>query len=126
VGRSAGAVVGAPGSATRLKVLFQSLAEHDIAAAAEHYEAARTGLGAQYLADIEAAVSLLKRQRYLGQAIAGYADYRQLLLKRFPYRLIYRLSADALVVIAVAHQRRRFGHWDDRVQEIAAVYVIAA
>lgn len=32
----------------------------------------------------------------------------------FPYVLIYRVAAGAVFVVAVAHQRRRPGHWAGR------------
>jgi plasmid stabilization system protein ParE len=35
-------------------------------------------------------------------------------LRRYPYRLVYRLVTDAVQVIAVAHDRRRPGYWRAR------------
>jgi toxin ParE1/3/4 len=39
---------------------------------------------------------------------------RRRLLKKFPYSVVYRILADRLQVIAVAHQRRRPGYWRGR------------
>ena len=39
---------------------------------------------------------------------------RRRLVKRFPYAVVYRILADHVQVIAVAHQRRRPGYWRDR------------
>ena len=36
---------------------------------------------------------------------------RRLLLKQFPFTVIYRDSTESIVVIAVAHQRREPGYW---------------
>jgi plasmid stabilization system protein ParE len=42
-------------------------------------------------------------------------QYRQkVFASPFPYVLIYRIAAGVVIVIAVAHQRRRPGHWADR------------
>jgi hypothetical protein len=45
-------------------------------------------------------------------AVARHA--RRILLDRFPYSVIYRASADEILIIAVAHLRRRPGYWRHR------------
>ena len=40
--------------------------------------------------------------------------HRQHLLRKYPYSLVYRLLDDMVVVVAVAHARRRFGYWKAR------------
>jgi len=43
------------------------------------------------------------------------AQYRQKVFAGpFPYVLIYRLAAGRAFIVAVAHQRRRPGHWAGR------------
>lgn len=39
---------------------------------------------------------------------------RRILFDRFPYSIYYRISDDALVVIAVAHAKRRPPYWASR------------
>lgn len=39
---------------------------------------------------------------------------RRLLLRRFPYALIYRCEAGIATVFALAHARRRPGYWQHR------------
>jgi plasmid stabilization system protein ParE len=85
----------------------------------------RPGLGTQFLADFDAVLDLISRQNHLGQAVPGQAVYRQLLLKRFPYRVIYRVTDDAIIVIAVAHQRRHPLAWQNQVQEAYAFCMAA-
>lgn len=63
--------------------------------------------------------------RYLGPARAEAfnapgmgATYefgtRRIVLPRFPYSVVYEVHADHIVIVAVAHQRRRPGYWRDR------------
>lgn len=40
---------------------------------------------------------------------------RRILLGQFPYKLVYRIEGDEIVVYAVAHQRRKPGYWRRRV-----------
>jgi plasmid stabilization system protein ParE len=37
--------------------------------------------------------------------------HRACLVKRFPYRIVYRIEPDQIVVIAIAHAKRRPGYW---------------
>jgi toxin ParE1/3/4 len=39
---------------------------------------------------------------------------RRFLIRRFPYLVIFRELADKILIIAVAHGRRRPGYWHDR------------
>lgn len=39
---------------------------------------------------------------------------RRILLDRFPFTIYYRVAHETLVVVAVAHQKRRPGYWSSR------------
>jgi len=39
---------------------------------------------------------------------------RRILLRRFPYAVVYRVEAQRVLVVAIAHQRRRPGYWRRR------------
>ena len=39
---------------------------------------------------------------------------RRVLLRRFPFKIIYLVEPDRCVVVAVAHWRRRPGYWKPR------------
>jgi len=39
---------------------------------------------------------------------------RRLLLRRFPFAVIYRLLGQSVFVVAMAHLKRREGYWADR------------
>lgn len=41
-------------------------------------------------------------------------ETRRILLRRFPYAIIYRLNAESIEIVAVAHGRRRPGYWQHR------------
>ena len=42
------------------------------------------------------------------------ARHRYFLLRRFPFRIIYRITNSEIVVIAVAHGSRSPGYWANR------------
>ena len=39
---------------------------------------------------------------------------RRHILRRFPYTISYEIQANTVIVLAVAHQRRKPGYWRDR------------
>ena len=43
-------------------------------------------------------------------------DARRMLLRRYPYVVIYRVVMDRIQILAVAHGRRRPGYWRDRLK----------
>ena len=109
-----------------MKLRVRSAAHLDIMVLAEFYEQERSGLGHDFLREVDAIFSLFRRQPYLGQRIDGHPELRGFQLKRFPYRVIYHLANNEVTILAVAHQRRRPESWQDRVQEAPAIYQLAA
>ena len=88
-----------------------ALAElHD--AAAFYAARANVELGLAFLAEFERGVSAIMADPKVGAVFRG--TRRRYLLRRFPYSIIYQVSAEELRVIAVAHQRRRPGYWVGR------------
>lgn len=39
---------------------------------------------------------------------------RRHVVSEFPYSIIYRIEKNRILVVAIAHQRRRFGYWRGR------------
>ena len=80
--------------------------------AALFYESRVTGLGKSFAAEIERTVSLIREFPDAGAAFEG--NLRRVRVDRFPYLIVYRRDAEALVIVAVSHQRRRPGYWRQR------------
>jgi len=85
--------------------------------AAIYYDAARSGLGSDFLDDIQFAISAVRRQPEIGTNI-GFG-FRRVLVRRFPFSVVYFLETGEVVVAAIAHQRRRPGYWGTRVNDPA-------
>ena len=93
-------------------------AQQDIEVAYQWYEARRAGLGTEFLDSLsnlferieEAPESFSRPEDY-----AGSRELRQGLPRRFPFRVLFELRADKiLLALAVAHTSRRPGFWQDR------------
>ena len=95
-------------------VRFTPLAEEDVAEAYGDYEAARGGLGDEFLAEVGRVLDLIGAYPEAGPTV--HRDLRRALVHRFPYSLYYRLDREAEVVEvrAVVHQRRHPRTWRRR------------
>ena len=71
-------------------------------------------LAEDFLTAISAARTQLLQFPQSGQKIGRSA--RRLLIKRFPYQLIYRVEVDTITVYAVAHLKRKPGYRRDRLE----------
>jgi toxin ParE1/3/4 len=91
---------------------FHGDAARELEEATVFYESRVTGLGKSLLDEVQRTVSLIERYPNAGAAISR--NVRRVRLDRFPYSIVYRRSADTLVVIALAHHRRRPGYWHGR------------
>ena len=96
-----------------MRVSLSDEAQADANAAVDWYIGEGAFIAADDFADeMEQALGLLNRFPELGET--GARNTRSLPLHSFPYSLIYRLQADLIRVIAVAHHSRRPGYWVGR------------
>jgi plasmid stabilization system protein ParE len=97
-----------------MKLSIHPHAEAEVQDAAAWYERQRIGLGVEFLAEVDAALSRIRQspsQFSRLETIAGEQNVRRLLLKRFPYAVVYESSSDTVCVLAVTHTRRRPNYW---------------
>ncbi len=91
---------------------FHPDAAREFEEAALFYESRVAGLGKSFLSEVERTVALIQQYPDAG-AILGH-NLRRVRVDRFPYSIVYQRSVDAIVVIALAHHRRRPGYWRGR------------
>ena len=110
-----------------MKARFLPAAVIELESSAEDYEEAGPGLGSEFQQEVRSIVTLIERHHRIGPSVnAGTKTaLREFLLDRFPYRLIYSVDANEIVIVALAHQHRRSGYWRGRVEEPTPAYVIS-
>lgn len=84
----------------------------DIRRAAEFYARESRGLGAEFLREFESVIMLLSENPEIGVLTRGGA--RKLVMRRFPYVVIYRVQPESVLVLAVGHQRQSPDFWIER------------
>jgi toxin ParE1/3/4 len=88
-------------------------ASEEFSAAVRWYENQRSGLGGEFFDAVAQATSLIQAQPEIGTPFRDRGT-RRLLVQRFPYQIVYRVSTDEIVIIAIAHLKRRPGYWRKR------------
>src|ERR1051326_7421675 len=76
------------------------------------YEDETPGLGDRLWSDIQAAIELISAYPAIGEPVRRRV--RQIPLRHFPFRLVYREYSDHLEIVALAHTSRRPRYWRDR------------
>ena len=96
-----------------MSYFFHPSAESEHLESVAFYETKRAGLGASYLAEFEAAMSVICEFPHRNP-IEEKPDIRRVRLKRFPYNILYRETDSSVLVLAVAHKRRNPKYWHSR------------
>lgn len=94
-----------------MKVVFAAAAAEELDEAITWYEQRRSGLGKRLFDAVQFAVNRLREFPHIGVARNGT---RRLPIAGFPYALVFEVEESEIVIIAVAHQRRRPGYWRAR------------
>ncbi|MBI2393359.1 MAG: type II toxin-antitoxin system RelE/ParE family toxin [Deltaproteobacteria bacterium] len=97
-----------------LSVRFHPAARADLEAAVAWYDEQERGLGGALVEDVERAIAKIVARPDAWPLSEWDSRARKVVLSRFPYRVIYTISAAVIVIVAVAHQRRRPGYWRTR------------
>ena len=96
-------------------VRFHPSAFAELEAAASSYEGQRLGLGALFLAEARKSQERIAELPSAARKVRGSIRRRR--IQKFPYVIHYSVEADEIVVIAVAHRRRRPEYWANRLKD---------
>ena len=84
-------------------------AEQEMLDAVAYYELRVDGLGRTFLDSI--ALAIKEIGDFPERWPIASQEVRRRLVSRFPYSLFYRVDPDEVIVLAVAHHRRRPTYW---------------
>lgn len=96
-----------------ITVRFLPLARAELLHEVEYYSKSTTGAGVRFQAAVEAALDRASRHPFGGAPTAH--GTRSMLVKGFPFSVVYRANDGELLVVAIAPHRRRPGYWLPRI-----------
>lgn len=92
-----------------MKVEFQAEANLEFREAARYYESEAPGVGLAFAAEVHKAIAKLAEFPLAARLVRG--SIRKKVLPHFPYSILYAVEQDGILIVAVAHQRKRPTYW---------------
>ena len=94
-------------------VRFLDEASEELEAIATYYDNHHPGLAAAFVAEARKTRKRIAELPYAARAIRK--NIRRRAIHKFPYYIIHRVSDDEVLIIGIAHKRRRPGFWRGRI-----------
>jgi plasmid stabilization system protein ParE len=95
---------------------IHGLAEDELTSAASWYESKQAGLGESLLDLVDNIVDRICSGSLPSSPIPGVAakGARRVLLRRFPYSIVFYERREEIMIVAFAHSSQRPGYWRSR------------
>ena len=93
-------------------VKFDNKAKEEMLEAAHYYDSKQKGLGKRFLSSINQATKSIQIFPELYPIVE--AECRRCLVEKFPFGVIYNITPDYIIIIAVMHLYRDPDYWKDR------------
>lgn len=87
-------------------------ARRDFDEAFDWYAHRSADVAVQFANAIDAALAELAAEPHRFRLIDG--KHHQARVNRFPFRIVFRVVKDRVLVVAIAHAKRRPAYWNDR------------
>jgi plasmid stabilization system protein ParE len=95
-----------------MKIAFLPAAQTELDDAFSWYEEQAVGLGYEFLDELDRSLRLIATFPQLQPLVDK--NVRRCLVNRFPYGIFFGLTDDKIIVVAVAHLKRKPAYWSQR------------
>ena len=95
---------------------FLEPAQIELEEEVKYYNEQQAGLGYDFAKEV--ADTIARILKYPEAWIRLSKRTRRCRTKRFPYGVVYQIRGDKILIVAVAHLRRKPRYWRDRVKSI--------
>ena len=100
----------------RVREAIEVILDEELTEAHTYYERQCTGLGRELRSAIDETLGGIAEGIAVPTRVPGVEDpaIRRVLVKRFPYSVVFMKHDNAVWILAFAHHHRRPGYWRDR------------
>ena len=95
---------------------FLPAAEEEFREAVRYYDDEAPGVGLTFIAEVRRAISWIIENPYA--TVAAGSGIRKKILGHFPYSILYTVESELIMIVAVAHQKRRPCYWLTRLKRL--------
>jgi len=89
-------------------------ADEEFREAARYYESEAPGVGLAFITEVHRVISVIISHPRAAKKVRG--TIRSKVLFHFPYSLFYSIESDLILIVAVAHQKKRPTYWRNRLK----------
>lgn len=98
-----------------MKTEFLPEADEEFREAARYYESEAPGIGMAFVVEVHKTVADIVEFPLAAHIVRP--SIRKKVLRHFSYNILYSIEPDKIVIVAVAHQRRRSNYWRSRLKK---------
>ena len=96
-----------------LGIEFHPDVAKEIKSSYQQYQNQADGLGKDYLSELESSFQTIQELPNTWPKFKK--EFRRFLLSKFPFSVIYQSNENTVFVVAVMHNSRKPGYWNERV-----------
>ncbi len=98
---------------------FHPAATEELDAAGEWYDAQLPGLSLELLDAVEDAIGLIVERPAAWQrdSTISNREVRRFVMRRFPFSIVYYVVDEIVLIVAIAHAKRKPGYWRSRLRD---------
>jgi plasmid stabilization system protein ParE len=93
---------------------FLPEAEEEFREASRYYENEAPGVGLAFITEVHKMIAVVMSHPRSARKVRS--TIRRKVLLHFPYSLFYAIESDLILIVAVAHQKRRPTYWRSRLK----------
>jgi len=97
-----------------MKIEIAKIAQQEFNGAKEFYEIEQHGLGLRFAKEIKTAI--LRITEFPTTWPIERGELHRYIVHKFPYKILYSIQEDTIVILAFAHQHRNPDYWLDRIK----------
>lgn len=98
-----------------MNCIFVPEAEEEFPETIRYYETEAPGVGVAFIVEVHRAVNAITDLPMSAPEARG--GIRKKVINNFPYSVLYAVEKDLIVIIAVAHHKRRPTYWRKRARK---------
>lgn len=99
----------------KYRLVIRPEVDADLLEAETWYEDQQAGVGHEFLRAVRETMAHLPRNPLLHRVRHSRKQVRWVYPRRFPYRIVFRVIRDTVVIYAVLHAARHDRHWRRRI-----------
>ncbi len=99
-----------------MKYRFHEAAAREIDSIADYYRGKSEDLGLKFYQQLELAIRKAREHPYRGRQMER-PRLRKVELRKFPYRLLYSIKPDFILILSCAHTKMSERHWKNRLND---------